>query len=243
MHGVGFDGPAAAFDLDVAGVDALLDARAGEQETALEPCARKRNALADDHAVGGHGPVLADAGNVCALATELAGHPRPGEQHTALDDRSIQDQIATDPGAAGVEAFRRGSDPDLLGVDCRRRHAPQTEGALDRGAAQHPGTVADGTVARNRDLVVLDLGIFPQQAAADARAGKSNLSRDLRGAKHPRAAEPHPVGEHCRVATMVDLDAVHGERLANIGPAQTQLAVERGSREEHRAFDDDAVGL
>jgi hypothetical protein len=114
---------------------------------------------------------------------------------------------------------------------------------LDRGSAQHPGAVADGTVAGNRDLVVLDLGVFPQQAAADARAGKPNLARDLRSAQHPRAAEPHAVGEHGRVARMVDLDAVHGERLADIGSAQTQLAVKRGPRDEHRAFDDDAVRL
>ena len=162
MHGIGFEGSAAASDLDVAGVDTLLDARAGEHEAALQSRARKRNALADDHAVGGYCPVLADAGNVCALATEFAGHPRAPEQHTALDDRAVQDQVAADLGAASVEAFRGSSDLHLLGVDRRRRHATQPEGALDHRSAQDPGALADGTVACDRDLAVLNLGIFPQ---------------------------------------------------------------------------------
>src|SRR5262249_59746025 len=172
-------------------------------------------------AAGSDGPVLTDAGNVCALATQLAGHSRPGEQHATLDDSAIQDQVAADLGAPGVETFRRGSDLDLLGVDGRHRHATQPEMALNHRSAQDPRAVADGTVGCNRYLAVLDLGIFPQEAAADARAGKPNLPRDLRGAQHPRTAKPQAVGEDCGVAMLGDLDAVHGERLANTGPAQT----------------------
>src|SRR5262249_11408269 len=59
VHGVGVECSAAAFDLDVARVDALLDARTGEHEAAVQPRTGKCNALADDHAIGSHGPVLA----------------------------------------------------------------------------------------------------------------------------------------------------------------------------------------